>query len=97
MDINTLSLIASAFIPLLVDLVVRFTKLEAGNAKRIVAVVLAFVVALIPELGNTVPTTDVWEFLKALSVRFGAILVVSQTVYNNFYKEGNVQKVMVGK
>jgi hypothetical protein len=35
MDINTLSLIASAFIPLLVDLVVRFTKLEAGNAKRI--------------------------------------------------------------
>ena len=92
-----MSLIASAFIPLIVDLVVRFTKLEAGNAKRIVAVVLAFVVALIPELGNTVPTTDVWEFVKALSVRFGAILVTSQTIFAMFYNEGKLQKVMVGK
>lgn len=97
MDVNTLSLIASAFIPLIVDLVVRFTKIEAGNAKRAVAIVLAFVVALIPELGVTVPTTDVWEFLKALSVRFGAILVTSQTIFAMFYNEGKLQKVVSGK
>ena len=92
LDATVFTGIAMVFLPFLVDLLIRLFKVEATLAKKIVAIVLSGLIAVVVELYNK-PFTTIHDF----ALRFSAILVASQVIFSNFYKDTSAQKVMLGK
>lgn len=95
MDIEPLVFVATIVLPLIVDLVARIFKLEEKNVKRTLAIALSVILAVAPEI--SFPITDAGELLARLVGKFSLILVLSQTIYARFYKDGEVQNKVAGK
>lgn len=91
MDINTLTVLASFVLPLLVDLVNRIFKVQTPDVAKIIAGILAFVVALISEL-SVKPAVDFAD----LVTRFAVVFTVSQVVFKNIYKDTSLSASIRG-
>lgn len=97
MDTNTLTLLASFFLPLLVDLIIGIFKIDSTLAMKLVAGVLSFLIALIPEISNNLPITDPKVFITNIVSKFAVVFTISQTVYSNILKNTKLSKTLAGK
>lgn len=82
MDTNTLMILASAVLPVIVDLFIKVFKIENTLAQKIVAGLLAFGIALFSEL-SAKPAIDVQDLIS----RFAVVFTLSQVIYRNIYKD----------
>lgn len=91
MSTDSLTVLASFFLPLLVDVAIRLFKLSNVTAQKVVAGVLALCIALASEL-SVRPAIDIGDLVS----RFAVVFALSQIVYRNIYKDTLVNKSISG-
>ena len=82
MDTNNLTLLATVFLPVIVDIFIKVFKIKSLTAMKLVAGLLAFAIALISEL-SIKPAIDVQDLIS----RFAVVFTLSQVIYRNIYKD----------